>query len=271
MNGTKVTTATKRGLLLGAASLGIVCGLSTPASAAPAWVDRTLTLPYHDWAFDFGLGIAHAGGAPRDVTGPGVNLEMAVAPADRIELGVRTGLRLGDDGRLSQADYYGRLFDRQTFGTGTDVLANPELRVTGAVVRGDVVELGLEGRLYLPIEQGTNAGVMLGMPLHFHLGRVVRLDTGVYVPIIFSPRTQTYFSAPIDVWIQASPRVWVGPMTGFVLRNVDNHTTIPFGFGFGYQFTHALDLKAMALFPAVNDTNGVRDFGIGAGVQIRIE
>src|SRR5262249_54203362 len=122
------------------------------ALAAPPWVDRHLTLPGGDWAFDFGAGIAHvARPVAPDVTGVGVNIEMAVGLTNRVELGVRTGLRLGDaDSRGVEADNYGRLFDRQYFDGADGVLANPELRVRGALVREEVFELALEGRLVAP-------------------------------------------------------------------------------------------------------------------------
>src|SRR4051794_24868016 len=66
------------------------------AHAAGPWVERHLTLPARDWSFDFGLGLAHA---PRpDLTGAGMNLEFAVAPTRHLEIGLRSGGRIGDDG-----------------------------------------------------------------------------------------------------------------------------------------------------------------------------
>ncbi len=258
---------------------------SSPASAAPPLVERGITLPRHDWAFDFGLGIGHYD-APQPPTGVGLNVEGAVAVTDHLELGLRMGFRLGDDGRATTADRYGRLFDRQTFGTYSDTVADPEFRIRGALVHGDVVELALEGRAFLPIEQGSYFGAMFGMPLMFHLGHRVRLDTGIFVPVLFEPRTRTYLSAPLDVWIQATPRLWLGPMTGVVVHNNDvevigpagavvrtgpGGTDVSLGFGLGYSITRYLDFKAMFLFPAINRAEGARAFGTGAGIQIRIE
>jgi hypothetical protein len=257
-------------------------GAGGDARAAPPWVDRHLTLPGGDWAFDFGLGVAH-GGRPvfPDVTGLGINLEMAVGLADRVELGVRTGLRLGDpDSRSVEADNYGRLFDRQYFDGLDGVLANPELRVRGALVREEVFELGLEGRVIVPVE-GNTAGLLFGVPMMFHFARRVRLDMGAYVPIVIGgnpsppgPPTTVGVSLPIDVWIQATPRLWLGPMTGLVFSDVgrrDARSDLSLGFGLGYQITHYLDFKAMLLFPAITNTDAGPEFGVGAGVQIRIE
>jgi hypothetical protein len=266
-----------------ASSLALSAG---QARAAPPWVDRNLTLPGGDWAFDFGAGVAS--GTPPRVPGPvagvGVNVEMAVGLVSRVELGVRTGLRLGDtDSRHEHGDEYGRLFDRQYFDGGDDIVANPEVRVRGALVRTEVFELGLEGRLIVPVA-GNDAGALFGVPMMFHLGRRVRLDTGAYVPIVFGngnpppPQapiaTNVDVTLPIDVWIQASPRLWLGPMTGVVFRHVGRgsaRSDLSLGFGLGYQITHYLDFKTMVLLPYITDAGSGPEFGVGAGVEIRIE
>lgn len=241
------------------------------AYAAPAWVDRAITLPRHDWAFDIGMGIGHA--SSPSATGLGLNLEAAVAVTRHLELGLRTGLRFGNEGRVTRADEYGRVFDRQTFGTWWDSAANPEFRMRGGLVEGDVAELALEGRVTLPFEDNSRAAAMFGMPLHFHLGRSVRLDTGPYVPVTFVDPTAFVVSAPLDIWIQASRQLWLGPMTGVRLyhQGAFERTDVSLGFGLGYSITRYLDLKTMALFPGINHTEGARSFGLGVGIQVRIE
>jgi hypothetical protein len=263
----------RRGLRARVAGAAGIASLLTAslASAEPPWVDRHITLPEHDWAFDFGLGIAHDYDRPHDITGPGLNIEGAVSPVDRLEIGLRTGIRIGDDGRATRADQYGRLFDRQTFDTGTDIAANPEFRIRGALVRTRVVELALEGRASLPFEPATRFGAMFGMPVLFHFGDRVRMDIGVYVPLIFDTPIYPVVSAPIDLWIQATPRLWLGPMSGVVFHSANNQVDVPLGFGLGYQFTRTFDLKTQVLFPAINETHGAESFGLGAGIQVRIE
>ena len=83
---------------------------------------------------------------------PRHNLEGALGITDSVELGLRTGIRLGDDGKLVGADAFGRTLFTETYGTGNDAVANPEFRVRWAAYSGRVVEVGLDGRLYLPIE-----------------------------------------------------------------------------------------------------------------------
>jgi hypothetical protein len=262
-----------RAFRLPIAATFVLVGISAArgAHAEPPWVDRHVTLPSGDWAFDFGLGVARAYAPPGNPSGAGINLEGAVGITRDIELGFRTGLRLGDDARFAHADEYGRLFDRETFDTSNGTFANPEVRLRGAVVRSPIVELALEARAFLPVNTGSNFGAMVGVPLLFHLGNAARIDTGVFVPFVFSTPIDTYFSAPIDIWFQPTPRLWLGPMSGIVFHSVNNHLSVPLGFGLGYQITRTLDLKTQLLFPAINDTQGAQSFGIGAGIQVRIE
>ncbi|MDB4937863.1 MAG: hypothetical protein JWP87_4835 [Labilithrix sp.] len=245
------------------------------ASAAPPWVDRPITLPRLVFAGDAGLGIAHLRFARRDFTGPGVNLEAAIGITDSVELGLRTGIRLGDDARALGADAYARTLFTETYGTATDPFANPELRVRWAAYSGRVVEVALDGRVYLPVEQGSKFGFMFGVPIAFHIADILRIDTGLYIPIVFNEPTTTVLSVPGYFWFQVSNKVWLGPMVG--LRHIDpggpafSHDDFLLGFGLGYQVASSVDLKWMAFMPRVNaDRDEPRAFGAGMGVQFRI-
>lgn len=242
------------------------------SSAAPPWVDRRMTPGAGQWDFDFGLGIGHV---PYD-SAAGINMELGVGLTDRVELGVRSGIRFGDDEeRGIHADQYGRLFDRQYFDGGDQVLANPEIRVRWAFLEGSIGEMGLEGRFIVPLEGGTYAGLEPGLPIALHLGDRVRLDTGVWMPMVFTNPAVLGLSIPLDVWIQATRRLWLGPMTGVAVNDIngavpnDQVTSVSLGFGLGYQITRYLDFKTMFLFPELNQDSRV--FGVGAGIQIRIE
>src|SRR2546429_8695859 len=107
---------------VGALSFALVLLAAPLARAAGPWVDRSITLRRHVWAFDFGLGIAQV---PRAV-GPGFNLEGAFAVARHLQLGLRTGFRFSPEARVGEADVYGRPFDTETYGTGIETVANPE-------------------------------------------------------------------------------------------------------------------------------------------------
>ena len=263
------------------ASLVVSFAAATPALAAPPWVDRDLTLPRHDWAFDVGLGVGHDDPGPLATrTGVGANFEMGVGLTDRLELGVRGGMRFGDDAKAVHADEFGRLYDRETFNTYGDTFANPEVRLRGALVRGEVFELALEGRVTMPWGHDWRLGAEFGVPMAFHIGNKVRIDAGVYVPVVFESPAVVTVSLPVDVWFQVSQKVWLGPLLGFHHDHqdfVDNgrpgfdHDGISLGFGLGVQLTRAIDFKTMVLFPDLNENNGGGHFGLGAGFQFRIE
>lgn len=253
---------------------------SRTASAAEPWVERRLTLPKHDWAFDFALGIGHRqtpfltpfGTNTRSVTGPGLNLELKVSVIEHLELGFRTGARFGDDAIFASADYYGRMYDRQSFALGNGTMANPEARIRGELVDLEVFELALEGRVVLPFDPRSRAGILFGVPLAIHIGSIVRLDTGVYIPVVFNDPTVAAFSLPFDAWFQVSNKVWLGPMTGVrVGTNSGAPTDVSIGFGLGYQIASFVDLKTMVLVPDINHSPAFREVGAGIGVQLRIE
>ncbi len=257
-----MTAFPKRGA--GAAAGLVAFLLAVSSEAAPPWVHRSLTLPSGDWAFDFGFGLGHA---PYDRLGPGLNMEFAVGAARHFEIGVRTGARFGTAARVAAADAYGRMFDTETYGQGFATMANPEVRLLGQLIDARVIELGIEGRVYLPFDTGF--GVMLGLPITFHFGRIARLDTGVYVPILFYDPTRAVVSFPAHLWFQVNGQLWLGPLLG--VRFYENYTAYPIGFGLGYQVSRAVDFKTELLFPMV-DSHGSHDaWGLGAGIQLRIE
>jgi hypothetical protein len=247
----------------------VVLGLAAPAAATP-FVYRDIILPSHDVAIDVGLGFGHAPTGPdTSITGWGLNFEISGSVNHEVELGVRTGFRLDDGGRYTKADGYGRPFNTETYGTDGDDVANPELHVRWAVARGSNVMLGLEGRAYIPIENGSHFGVMVGLPLALRVG-TLRIDTGLFVPILFNDPTQTIVSIPIHVWFQVTNTLWFGPLFGW--RHVSgngNDTQYPFGFGLGVGLTHNLDFRTWFVFPAINHTEGGRTYGAGVALQIR--
>ena len=266
-----------------AAPFGVVAALVLSASraeAAPPWLDRGIVLPRHDVAFNFGLGIAHPNN-DRNTLGPGINLEGAGAITRGLELGFRTGLRFDGAGRAANADAYGRPFDTETYGEGSDTVSNPEARLRGALVQGDVFELALEGRVYTPFSDGF--GLMFGVPMAFHLGRSVRLDMGVYVPVLFYDRPHAIVSFPLQVWFQVTDRLWLGPLVGVRFHSNDDApfeplpgwrgggwVEVPLGFGLGYQIARAVDFKTWFLFQDVANGPAQR-WGFGAGLELRIE
>jgi len=262
-----------------AAVLALVLALALPAlwaaraEAAAPFIYRSITLPRGHVALDLGLGVGHDDVDPGpSVTGFGLNLEVAGGITSEVEMGVRTGIRLDTDGQFTQADKYGRPFDTETYGTNNDRVANPEVHLRWAVARGSAAQLGLELRAYLPVEDNSRFGIMFGLPIALRAGSV-RIDTGLYVPIIFTePNTTTIVSVPLHLWIQASSTTWLGPLFGLrVVSNNGSHNEYPLGFGLGTMLSRAIDLRMWFLFPDINRNEGARQFGAGIALQIRFE
>jgi hypothetical protein len=255
--------------LAAALALGCAFAPARAALAADQWVSRPLTLPSGTFAFDAGLGVSHLGVGSTGLTGAGANFEAAVGITSHFQLGVRTGIRGGTDGKVLGSDAYGRLYDSLTFGVGLDTVANPEIALRGSLARTEIVEVALDGRTYLPIEPGTKPGILIGVPFLFHLARVARLDVGAYVPFITTNPIQSGVVVPVDVWFQPTRKFWLGPLTGLRFRK--GGTDLRMGGGLGYQAASFVDFKAQLVFPQVNQDDGTREFGFGVGVQLRIE
>lgn len=247
-------------------------GVAPRPAAADSWIFRPITLPRGSAALDVGFALGHS--RDPDRTGPGLNLELAFAATSDLELGIRTGVRFGVAGQATHADEYARIFETESYASwGTaGTVANPEVRLRWALARGPVLQLAFEGRFFLPVETGSHFGVMPALPVWLRFG-AVRLDTGVYVPIVFTdPDTATAVSVPLAIWIQASGRTWLGPQLGvrFWNRSTGQHdTTYPFGFGIGYAISHGADLRLRVLFPDISGAAAARTFGAGIAFQFR--
>lgn len=263
----------RRSALLAATALTALFTSGT-ASAAERWIDRPMTLHRYVFAGDVGLGFGHVNvdRTNASATGPGMNFEAAFGVTEKFELGIRTGARFGTEGRGVQADYYARPYTIDTYGTGFDTGVNPELRGKYVFYSGSVAEIGGDLRMYLPAETGTSFGIMLGLPLAFHLTDWLRIDTGVNIPLVFNDNTFSAFSFPAHFWFQATEKLWAGPM--LALRFIDPgpggyEAYLALGGGVGYQVHSAVDLKAWLLFPTLGETGATR-LGGGFGVQFRL-
>jgi hypothetical protein len=243
--------------------------LAPAATAAAPFVYRDLVLPHGEVALDLGLGMAHIP-PPLSTNGFGLNLELTFGLGRDVQLGLRTGFRLDVEGRNTQADNYGRLFETETYGTGIDRTANPEISALWAIARGAHAELGLKLAVYLPMESGTRFGMMVALPVALH-GSSLRLDTGVYVPVLFYDPSRTTISVPAHLWIQLTPRFWMGPLFGMRVTTVSGHSgvTYPLGFGLGSMLNSDVDLRGWLMFPNINQDQAARTFGAGVSLQFR--
>lgn len=258
----------------GAILLAVLLTSWAPSSqAAPAFVHRSIVLPRGDVAVDLGLGIGRAPVGPTaSITGLGMNLELRGGLSSGLEIGFRTGLRFEGDGRYTRADVYGRTWDIETYPYGNGPVANPELRLRWLLARGPAAQLGFEFRAYLPFEEGTRFGMLFGLPLTLHLGNL-RIDSGVYVPIIFTDPRRTDISVPFHLWIQASHNLWVGPLFGVRVIHIGDgsYNQYPLGFGLGIGLNSAVDFRSWFYFPQIRGDQATRFWGAGFALQIRFE
>ncbi|MCG5055550.1 MAG: hypothetical protein KA712_21535 [Myxococcales bacterium] len=234
-----------------------LCALSSLSLAAPA----PAVQPNGRLQFTAGLGLGHDEDPER--SGLGVNLEMAYGLGSGTEIGVRTGVR-SPDGRALGADAFGRLFDFETFGTAGQTFANPELRLRKAVLP----VLALEARLYVPFD--SPFGFMLAAPVWFSGGRSVRLNTGVYVPILFSEPTRSWVSLPAHLWFHAGGGWYLGVLGGARLDTQAGDWAIPLGVGFDRTLSTVADLLLSFVLPDVTRDDAANTFGAGLALRIRI-
>jgi len=226
---------------------------------AESWTGRRLVLPNGATSLDVGLGLAFPSDRRGDdrPLGSGFNLEVAHGLANDLELGIRFGFRFNDFGRAFQADHGARLFDNETYEDASTTLADPELRLRWGLVHGSVLELAFEGRAVLPLSGHFMA--MPALPLRLHLG-AVRIDSGVYVPIIFAEETTTIVSIPLQFWVQATSGLWLGPIFG--VKYFDHGRQYPVGFGLGSAVGARTDLRFQVLIPDVEPSAKIVTFGL---------
>lgn len=237
----------------------LALALSAP-TAALAYPDP-LVLPASRLQLGFGFGLAHRD--PPSVTGMGFNIEAKFGLGGGAELGFRTAVR-NNEGRATNADIYARPSDFQTFGTGNDTFANPELRIRQAITAA----LALEARAYIPFDGPF--GFMLAAPLHLR-GSSVQLESGVYVPLIFrSGSTESWVSIPVQLWFATSAGSNIGLLTGARLANPGGNWSVPIGMGFDRTLSQAADLVLWFMFPDITRDSAAKQFGGGAALRFRI-
>jgi hypothetical protein len=245
-------------LAVGAALLAVLA--SAPAGAA-SYVYRTLTLPGSTFELGLGAGIARR---PGDV-GAGFNFELGYGIHSGLELRLRTGLRLGDEGRILGADRFGRPFETETYNLGSDSVANPEVGLRWVFARGGTAEIGLDWRITLPVS--GEIGLHFGLPIALHLGQA-RLDTGVFVVFVFNePETDTLISLPLHLFFPVGGGTYLGPITG-VRFHEGGDESVPLGFGVGSALAYDADLRFWLLFPDVSEDGSARHFGVGVGLYL---
>ena len=271
---------------------GVGVTLAQRAGADEPFVDRALTLPPLHFSADAAIGFGQGPAAtPFDVQGPapspsetgvklgwGSNLEAAVGLPLLGEVGVRVGVRFGQDGIQAGwglgADHFARLFDPVVEEAGGDTVTNPEIRLRGTWLNLKIVELGFETRFVIPTSTGSDFELVPGVPVRIHLPSFVRIDTGVWLPVIFNSDASFTIDIPAQLFFQAG-QAFFGPMTGVRFNHPggdigDPTTDVPAGIAGGYTLGGILDLKVQVRTERINDVSWTKYIGGGMGVGLRL-
>lgn len=236
----------------------LVAWAGEAAAASPA--DRSLNL--RDGQFELGLGLGLAHNREWDL-GLGINMELGYGITPRLELRFRTGLGLGNPGRNTRADRWGRAVNPITHNDGNDTIANPDVGVRINLVRGATAEIALDGRVQLPID--GPAGIITGVPIAIRLGDF-RLDIGGFLAMRFYDDLAVDVILPAHFWFMLGGGTFLGPMTGLEFQN-DGGTRVPLGLGVGTPLAYDADLRFWVYFPNVR--GGSSDYwGLGGGLYV---
>jgi hypothetical protein len=208
--------------------------------------------------------------------GGGVNWEEAIGLGKDLELGVRFGARLYRGGQGLRADEFARGFELNSFGTGLAVTANPELRLAWRALRWPelpLIELGIEGRLVLPITPDPNTTAVLGVLTRFHPHRLLRVDVALWLAVtsekFYEERLATVAGAvPLAVWFDPGRVGYLGLIQNlrhdFATRYTTGVTRRQLGAGIGGRFG-AFDLLFAMFLP---DTRANGTHRIAAGLTL---
>lgn len=200
-----MATMKARGVAMVAALVSVLArseDVHAQSDVAPAFARRTMTLPKATLRLDNG---AYWPIPPGLVETSFVRTPNGRDTSTTLNFGI--GIGITNDLEL------GFQFVRWDVDPRSD-FHDPSAYVIYRFLRKDV-ELGVFGELTLPLE--TREQVTAGMPVAFHFGDVVRLDTGPFIVKRFRSRDDPDLIAPFELPISVSDRVYLGPEAGFYL------------------------------------------------------
>jgi hypothetical protein len=217
------------------------------------------------------------GGSTLFNAGTGINADAALGVGHGLELGARLGARLDDYGRGLRADEVARGFETETFGTGVNRFANPELRLRWRAARRRWLEAGLDERLVLPTGPDPNVSEVFGAWISAHAPGVARADVGVDGALTWQrfdtgTRVIPALGVPIRLWLNVTRGLFVG---GVATSRYDaptpytsSHLRTTLGAVGGYRFGLCDLMLGAYLIDVVND--GVDRSGLGLSLSCRI-
>ena len=172
------------------------------------------------------------------------------------------------------ADHFARLFDPVVERAGRLAVTNPELRLRGTLLNLKIVELGLETRVIIPTDSGSDFELVTGCArpdpparIRPHRHRRVAADRIQRATASFT------IDIPAQLFFQAG-QAFFGPMTGVRFNDpgggTDSTTDVPAGIGGGYTLGGVLDLKVQVRTERINDVRWTDYIGGGLGVGLRL-
>jgi hypothetical protein len=219
------------------------------AAAEGAWSDDEAVLAARRVRINAGYafaGVRYAKTSDQTVysSGEGLDLEEAIGIGHGLEVGARFGAR-PDPGRGTRADEVARGPDTETFGTGIDTWANPELRLRWRAIRWTWGEAGVEDRVVLPIRPSPDVTEVLGVWARLHLAHRLRVEAALNAAYevqwlaggrVLAPA----LGAPVQLWANVTRRLFVG-LLGTVHHAArtpytDSTTRVELGAGAGHRF-----------------------------------
>ncbi|MGH7270833.1 MAG: hypothetical protein ACREJ3_10425, partial [Polyangiaceae bacterium] len=161
-------------------------------------------------------------------------------------------------------------------------LSNPEVHLRGSLIAERVFELALETRLIIPTDTSTTAdgqrvsffAVTPGVPMRVHVPGLLRIDTGLYLPVAFNASTSYSVDVPVQAFFTYQ-NAFFGPVTGVRFNapggQLGSTTDLPLGLAGGYTLGGRVDLKVQVRTERVNDSSWASQYlGGGLGVGLRL-
>lgn len=209
--------------LLGLFVLGAPLSASAQSPFPLEYSERPLTINQGMFAIDAGILIEKIQVmTPTGNSDPRVSIDAAVAygVTDDFEVGaVPVHLGLSPDSKFGNPTLYAEYRFLKT-----------------------AVELGAYLGIEIPVEDGSNFALTLGIPALFGLTSTTKIVTGVYLPILFADSTIVSLSIPIEFAVNFTPQLFLNIFTGVNMFDLNpDLLSVPLGVGVGYTLAASAD------------------------------
>ena len=111
---------------------------------------------------------------------------------------------------------------------------NPYLHARYRFLKTAVEVAGHVG-ITVPVQDGSDFGLDLGVPVLFGLTNTTRLTSGVFLGLEFGDETATALGIPLELAVNLSPQFFIFAKSGIYLPDFDlDFLYMPLGIGAGY-------------------------------------